>query len=635
MKGIFRSHILLCLTVLVALSGLSSCKKEDGIGDLNGELQSVRLSLIVGTPQASKADASHYTEVHESAPVFRGLTDMKMVSFEKAGTVTADDVAHGTPLSIPSISNLYSNLPAFFYPSGVDAFIPIGTSSVLLYGRAPADEGADLDALESKRRYGSLVLRGFDRENNAPPASSLGFAPDVMSPGGAIPAQASQIATILNAIVLGAPYRVTAYYRPSPSSEEESVVLNLNWNESVPDNNLREAYRGITNDGAVIPGSGPLMESLLSELYALFWEYESHNSNVYEITVNGIPYELTDAQGNPLLYKDLLNGLRKTVLDRFTYTAFAQDNLQVDPSTHAVAFKREDLRAYPENLGLPSGCAILRWTPAGFVVPQISGVEGIAPINRYCFPPALYYYANTGIRTSQDEDIASAYTSHTSWSALLDDYTLGTSVTSNTRSVALVQPMHYAVAMLSATVKADRSWLQDNDNLPETTVDATGDNLPLTGIILGGQYAQNFAFEPIPGGEEYFTYDQEVPGVCLTQETSAPIRTLSLPTLEGEDVYFTLEFRNDSGKTFHGADGRVLPGRKFYMVGKMELPQNSAERLFESIFVKDHVTTLSCTIHSLAGAYNAVPDLTEQQLVLGVQTRTSWILSSPTTLLLE
>ena len=71
------------------------------------------------------------------------------------------------------------------------------------------------------------------------------------------------------------------------------------------------------------------------------------------------------------------------------------------------------------------------------------------------------------------------------------------------------------------------------------------------------------------------------------------------------------------------------------MVGKMELPQNSAERLFESIFVKDHVTTLSCTIHSLAGAYNAVPDLTEQQLVLGVQTRTSWILSSPTTLLLE
>lgn len=635
MRGRVRSYILLYFLAAVPPAGLSSCRQEDPSVDFSGELQAVRLSLMVGTPRASKVDASSYTEVNETGPVFRGLTDMKMVSFEKEGAVTADDVAHGVPLNIPSFSNLYSALPAYFYPSGVDAFIPIGTSSVLLYGRAPADEGADLDALESKRRYGSLVLRGFDTRDNTPAVSSLGFAPDVMSPGEAIPNQALQIASIMNYILLGSPYRVTAFYRPGPSSEEVSVQVSVNWNESVPDNNLLDAYKGITNEGDVIPGSGPLMESLLSELYALFWEYESHNSNVYEITVNGISYELEDAQGNPLLYKDLLNGLRETVLDRFTYSAFAQENLQVDPLTHTVSFRREDLKGYPENRGLPSGCAILRWTPTGFVVPQINGVEGIAPLNRYCFPPPVCYFSNTGIRTSQKEDIALSYTSNTSWDLLLEDYELGTSVTSNTRSVALVKPLNYSVGMLSATVKADRSWLQDNDNLSETIVDATGENLPLTGIVLGGQYAQNFAFEPISGGEEYYTYDQEMPGVYLTAETSAPIRTLSLPTLEGEDVYFTLEFRNDSGKTFYGADGRVLPGRKFYMVGKMELPEDPEERHFEQIFVKDHVTALTCTIHSLAGAYNAIPDLTMQQLVLGVQTKTSWILSSPATLLLE
>ena len=40
-------------------------------------------------------------------------------------------------------------------------------------------------------------------------------------------------------------------------------------------------------------------------------------------------------------------------------------------------------------------------------------------------------------------------------------------------------------------------WLQDNDGLPETTVSAVGENLPVTGIILGGQYAQNFDYDSI------------------------------------------------------------------------------------------------------------------------------------------
>ena len=125
------------------------------------------------------------------------------------------------------------------------------------------------------------------------------------------------------------------------------------------------------------------------------------------------------------------------------------------------------------------------------------------------------------------------------------------------------------------------------------------------------------------------------PGVYMTKVKSAPIRTLSLPTPEGKDIYFTLEFLNNSGKTFFGADGRVLPGRKFYMVGKMELPTDPVKRKFEQVFVPDHITTLTCTIYSLAGAYNAVPDLGIPQLVIGVQTQVNWEMSSPATLLFE
>ncbi len=400
--------------------------------------------------------------------------------------------------------------------------------------------------------------------------------------------------------------------------------------------NLSKAYTDITNDGAIIPGSGPMVESMLSSLYSFFKGYESHDENGYEITENGEYYQVYE-NGDTLHYRDIYTALKNEILGRFTgNTAFASQYLVVDSTELTVRFKPEysHLSTYPESMGLPTGCAILRWTPTGFVVPQFSGVEGMAPINRYCFPTSLYYYVNTKIKTSQDKNIAESYTS-TSWDDVLDDYTLGSSITSNTTSVALIKPLQFAVGMLSATVKSDRSWLQDNDGLPETTVFATGENLPLTGIILGGQYAQNFDFTPVEGADEYFSYDNQTPGVYLTIEKSTPIRTLSLPTPEGKDVYFTLEFLNNSGKTFFGADGRVLPGRKFYMVGKIELPKDPGKRKFEQVFVQDHITTLNCTIYSLAGAYNAVPDLGIPQLVIGVQTQVNWEMSSPTTVIFE
>ncbi len=79
----------------------------------------------------------------------------------------------------------------------------------------------------------------------------------------------------------------------------------------------------------------------------------------------------------------------------------------------------------------------------------------------------------------------------------------------------------------------------------------------------------------------------------------------------------------------------MLPGRKFYMVGKMELPTDPQKRKFEQVFVQDHVTNLNCTIYSLAGAYNAVPNLGIPQLVIGVQTQVNWEMSSPTTVIFE
>ena len=633
MTKYFSFGWILCLLAAVSLAGAVSCQREDYLPeDKIGVLKSVRLSLSVGSSSQTKmvVDENHLAELGDS-PLFRGLEDMKMVAFRGNGTVVDSSKTLNLPISVPAFNALnYPKVSAYFYPSGIDTFIPIGTSSVLLYGRAPGDE---------KASYGSLIPKGFDTQNTKALASSFGFEPDVMYPDSIIPDQATVIARVVNTIMQGAPVRIDGRYQRGTESVNKQVVVN--WNENVEDVNLSKAYKDITNEGAIIPGSGPMVESMLSSLYSFFKGYESVSETIYEVTENGEHYPVLKEDGDTLLYKDIFNKLRLEVLSRFTSEkAYASSFITVSDKD-SVSFKLENLSTYPESMGLPTGCAILRWTPAGFVVPKFSGVEGMAPLNRYCYPAGLYYYVCTDIKTSQDKDIADSYDKegYTTWKQVTDDYNLGSEVTSNTTSVALVKPIQYAVGMLSATVKSDRDWLQDNDGLPQTTVSATGKNLPVTGIILSGQYAQNFDFTPdtdaVKAGDEYFSYDHKTPGVYLTKEQSAPIRTLSLPTPEGKDIYFTLEFLNNSGETFYGADGRVLPGRKFYMVGKMEFPKKQEDRKFEQIFVKDHITKLDCTIKSLAGAYNAVPDLGIPQLVIGVQTRVNWEMSSPTTIMFE
>lgn len=632
----------ICLLAVLPLAVFPACER---MGDVFGEgdkaMHKVSLGMSLGTLDAAKTKAStvFFTEMDTDHPVFRGMADVVMVPFSVSRIIFGTDKALSYPVSIGSYSGLYSDAPASLFSPSLDVLFPDGTSSVLVYGRAPGDA----NSIESKHRNGSLIPKGFSSGDASALASSLGFEPDVMYNSEEASEVADRIKETMNSVMLGSASQTTLFY--GPGNPGTQYLHNLNWNETIGDRALREAYLQITNEGAVIPGSGPLVEALLTNLYQLLLNYESHNTNEFEVEVNGIPYTARDQYGNKVLYKDLYARLKDVILNRFRSSEYL-----LIKSDNTIQLANDTDRNYPEDLGLPSGCAVLRWTPTGFEVPLIEGVEGIAPMHRYCYPPALYYYTNTTLKTSDNPNIKNSYREkgYTTWAEVLGDYKLGPTITRYTMGVALVEPLNYAVGTLVATVKASRERLQDNDGLPETTVEAKGTNLPVTGVILGRQYAQNFDFTPVFTEKgEYFLYDNQIPGVYLTTSASTPIHTLSLPTPETSlenperaDVYFTLEFRNDTGETFFGADGRVLPGRKFYMVGKLELPRDASERVVDgktmnSVFVKDHFTTVTCTINSLAGAYNAIPDLGKAQLVVGIQTKVNWTLSTPTTLLLE
>jgi hypothetical protein len=617
-------HILsMLLPALVVPAVLLSCTRENPAEEAASQetAANVRLALHLGGEQYTKADLDAVTEMRD-APVFRGMTDIRLIPFSRKGTIVSGDKTLWYAMNLPSIGSdgLIANNNAHLY-SGLP--VPFRTASVLVYGKAPkAGSGT---GIESLHKDGSLLETGFT--SDVPTAESVGFTPHTMLPSGSsTPRAAQDIAQALNEIVFGDTFNITAHY-----GDNKSMTISVPWDGNIGDDNLRDCYDNMTLEGALIPGSGANVSAMLTSLYRALAGYDIIAPWIYEVESGGTVYEATKDNGAPLLYADIYKGVRDMVLNRIRNC----DALTISDADE-VRFKDQTVASYPENLGLPSGAAVVRWTPSGYIVPLENGLDGIAPISSYCYPPALYYYANTTLRTSYTEEVGLQYTAENSWADILSSYTSGTVVTPNTRAVALTEPLEFAVGMLSATIKASSAMLQDNDGMDYTMVPASGTGLPLTGVVIGRQYPLNFDFTPKYVSDidsrQYYLYDDGISGVYLGTQASPVFRTLCMQTPPGKEVYFALEFRNDTGQSFRGAEGRILPGHKFYLVGKLGFASDAA---FDKVFMKDRVTTVNCVIKTLRNAHCAVPDMGIPQISLGIETEVSWIMSSPTTVMLE
>lgn len=623
----YLGHILL-LTVLVTVP---ACEKQGvGLGVLPEQVPVQMAMCVGGSSAATKGDTTVVKELQKS-PGFSGLSSIVFLPYSSAdATKTLENSIPRFALSADALPTNHARLfteKLFTVPRKTDAF--------LVYGKV-RKSGDQNNMVEFKHKNGSLVEQGLDVD--VPQPASIGFTPETMLTSSETPSHATHIAQALKAVVIGDPFSVSVTYG---STEEE---LKFQWNGEIGDANLRECYENITAGGALIPGSGTNVESMLTNLYRALADYTSINSNPYEIEKNGTIYTVRKKSDNSVLtYGDIYNGVKGVVLNRITNAVSPSDGESkfftvsgTDTGDPKVAFNDASLKNYPESYGLPSGAAVVRWTPSGYVVPIEKGLDGIAPISAYCYPPSMYYYADSGIRTSNEEIVQEDYNAG-DWSTILAKYKDGDVVSSTTSAVALKDPLRFAVALLECRIKASADKLDDNDGQPYTLVDVSGTNFPLTGVIVGRQYPQHYNFTPDfhENDKQYYLYDNQIPGgIYLTKTAwSAPFRTLSLQTPEGKDTYFCLEFLNDSSQSFYGAEGRILPGHKFYLVGKLDAPGEGEAR--KEIFTKGYKTTVKCTISSLKDAHSAVPDMGIPLLTLGVDTVVDWNLSTPTTLMFE
>lgn len=627
-------HTLLMATLLVA----AACAKEQAAEGDAAALVPLQIALRIGneTGAPTRGNPAVITEMDQT---FRGIGEVTVVPFGVRRMVSSGDLSLYHPSVLSGITpdyyesavdgsvyvtGLVQNNNAHLY-SNKEAYLPEGTASVLVYGRPP-QASADTE-IESRHLNGALTPSGLESRPELRSASDISFSP-VPIYGEGVPEEADAIAGIMDDIVSGVSYSCPYWYQVNGIWNRG--VATVSWNGEVGDTWLRELFAWFTNGGNLTSGAGHNAEYMITRLYRVLKDdFVSSDGTGYEHATASSVYAAMKEQGGsePLTYSDLYYGLRDEIVSRIE--TLRDDGSLLIAGDKAVTFASAALRSYPAAYGLPDGAAVLRWS--GIAYEAVSQVlDGVAPLARYCYPPDIWYYVNTTLSTSTRE-MKSLYTSaNSSWKDdILAEYRSGKVLRSDTKSAALDSALQYSSAMLVTTVRATALQLDDGDGLYATQVALGTRNLPVTGVVVGSQRRLSYDFTP-SGGEEFFLYDNKISGVSLTRSEldAAPrFKTLVSQTPDGEPVYFCLEFRNDSGSAFTGADGLVLPGAKFYLVGSIELPSDNS---YPCVFERDHTTTVNCLVTSLADARTAVPDLEHPHLSVGLQVNVNWKESTPT-----
>lgn len=386
---------------------------------------------------------------------------------------------------------------------------------------------------------------------------------------------------------------------------------------------LKNLFDNFTNYGRNLPGSAASVKALLTALNTVASSYRNESGTIGE------------TEG--------------AILDAII------TNTVADKVTAAIG----DV-TYPRNINLPDGAAALRWmeveeeggAKVKKFMPQMqtTTLDNINTITRFAYPASLYYFVNSGIKTS--DGMVSLPTEYNkveesdtkkAWDAILtQNFTADTKVTSTTRAVALTDPVQYAVAQLQVNTSYSTPSGKPANTLPDAVnanIEVDGKFL-LKGVIICGQRPVNYKFVPGDNSDAYtkFIYDSQVKENCTLSATSTDAcTTLVLQSYGGEDVNIILEYENNSELTFKCVDGIVYPHTRFYLIGKVGAAGGTGGDEISSgrVFTKDYITTVNMTVTSLAKAYNVLPNLLGGSLELGVELTTKWIQAETTNVLLN
>ena len=670
------------ILVVAACSKSTAPENQNPEGGNEVEPSGFPVSLAFGMKDVNYSPAtktlSSVAQADGSPSSFRGMSDIYFLPFDVQREVRPNDHRLGDYLTLPyagidktfgndgssgTFRGLVNSNNSHYYKN---IYVPAGTASFLVYGKAdevnPVSIGGTTytkGTQEYKHLYGSLIP-----EDAGSKASDITFSPEPIIADAAtkatIVSKAQRLANYMTTLFTTS-YSVNYYYRPYGTTYTGAV--SRTWHQAVSESpawcsqTMKDWYNTLLNGGSsgtqgnIYSCSGVSITNLLRRLYIAMSAADNTVSNS-----NWNPYASANCyldynRNTRLTYRNFSQSYRNAILDQIkTFATVTGTGNNI-----TLTLKDSDLRDFPISDGLPEGCVAIQWDGSKFVVISEGTYDiHLAPMDRFCYPPSLWYYVNSQVSVAKmlgseasesvaESNIAAWYkNTSAAWSNILDQYNagerrLGPVVKKGAVSVAINDPMQYGVALLKLNLaKTTSSILEDKDH---ADVNVNNSNFPMTAVIVAGQHKQNFDFSPLTGNE-YYVYDNmplsDTRGTLswITNSgsvTNSPSYTMLLQSLQEEDVIICIEFQNNSNTTFRGETGYIVPGSKFYMYGRIEYNNGTGNKsLVKSVFQQDYITEVNLKINSLEHAYNCIPDLQDPQLEVGVEISVDWILATPT-----
>lgn len=618
------------LAILVQL--FMGCTRDGIIPPESGDLISLPFSFSVSqasSPQTKMTDAI----VQASNPiVFRGIEQVHMIPFKVEGeAVVSSDVRWGGNLSLPQIG-----LPANTFGDDADGgsfegLVSISnshlydnvsirreTNAVLVYGKA-LDESVGEEEVSALKSHNGVLdhpnLSGIES------ASEIIFSPEPFL--GTASDRTSYTTWRTNL--------VDKYLNPiiNASATNKNVKPNVTYRFHTPSGYLNNpvlvgALEAFTNEGRLMSGSYDVLNKKLTDLYRAIYplSIDRHNSLGYNVGTYYYVYELA---------RDIISKINKS-----DYVSITGSGTNAKVSLLIQA---------PGSFGLPHGAFPLQYREGSKAFGQtLNASTGMSTVDAqdFCYPPALWYFTNSRLRTSSDESVIDYYKSDTgTWGSILSHY--GSSfVQSDSKAAAVKESLQYGVGRLIIRInKTENTTIQDYSGTGINVSNKNKNIFPLTGIVIADQKPVDFCFHPLSGDtDSYYVYDTDVndgssPKAYISHDTaSKAISVLVLETPEEQDVHFALEFVNSTNSTLYGLNNAAIyPGNHFYLAGVLrfsEAENNSGEDI-SSVFCQDRTTEVAITISSLENALTVLPELREPQLLLGVDARMNWDMVTPGT----
>lgn len=620
------TRYILLMPVLLA-QALSSCSLIDEPETSSDRSVKASLAFMVSGAERNTTRMANAV-VQEGENTYRGINILSMTPFAINGETFAVNgrkivSTDGSALQLGDVSPVPLTTPTFHLYNSYS--MTIGVNAFLVYGRAGTDNVAVPSGVNVKAYLGSLVVPD---NLNTPDLANMRFTLESISPQSA-PVEAKLLAGYLTSIAN------TPGWSSTTNSKLQEIYLFFTGQQSA--------------ESMVIAGSSV---NVVAHVNALLDK------------LNHVTYENGTAEAT----------LKAAILSNIEKTSYSK-TIGETSHTMNLNFVNHQLKGfdfvYP-SVGLPDGAAALRWVKSETTTeyefePRIetTTLDNINNISRFSYPAELFYYVNSRIDTSNSTVGEEVYNSSPDWATVCSQYQYqpGT-VTVNTRSVAIHDPLQYAVGRLKMTMVAETTTetLKDaaNIDVPLTNSETSESSFPLTGVIVCNQHPVDFNFKPVlvngvaSHADDRFVYDSQVKKsdgtycYLTTAEESEIPSTLVLQTYDtgegndkkgSEEVTIVMEFLNQSGQAFAGKNCIIYPDTKFYLVGKVNpLEAMSSTETPESkgrVFTQDHVTTVNTKVQSLANAYNVLPDLIGGRLELGVELVSSWVQAEPTNVILK